>query len=346
LALRRQIPDRVPRQDSFWRDARRDLLAGAGEHPDTDIADVFDMDIRSLGFDGTARLDRVTREETDKHVIYTDANGATIRHFRDEQTTGEHMEFAIADRDIWREQFRARYAFDRHRIDVRRAKRLYEHWRRTGRYIVFATVEPFEATWAKCGPTRHFMAYVEDPEWVRDMYAVHTELAEAAFAEYRGAGIEFDGVWFFGDIAYRNSSMVSPQGYCDLLQPFHRRLCAMVHAAGGEAIFHSDGNLHGLLPHLIEAGWDCIQPLEVKAGMDVRQLKAQYGDRVALMGNIDARLFQQNDLAGLEAEIRDKVTVAKEGGGYLYHSDHSVPPGVTFETYRRALELVDHYGKY
>lgn len=100
------------------------------------------------------------------------------------------------------------------------------------------------------------------------------------------------------------------------------------------------------IPFLLEAGIDCLQPLGVKAGMDVRHLKQEYGNRLAFMGNIDAGLFQENDRVGLEAEIRSKILIAMKGGCYVYYSDHSIPPGTTLETYRYALELVHHYGKY
>ena len=101
-----------------------------------------------------------------------------------------------------------------------------------------------------------------------------------------------------------------------------------------------------LVPSFIEAGIDCLQPLEVKAGVDVRELKRDFGEALSFMGNIDARLFHRNHRKGLEREIRDKVTIAGRGGGYVYHSDHSVPPGTDLDTYRFAMECVERYGAY
>jgi uroporphyrinogen decarboxylase len=48
----------------------------------------------------------------------------------------------------------------------------------------------------------------------------------------------------------------------------------------------------------------------------------------------------------IEEEIKTKVSFAKQGGGYIYHSDHSVPDDVSFEQYKRVIELVHEYGKY
>ncbi|MCZ7646143.1 MAG: hypothetical protein M5U26_12785 [Planctomycetota bacterium] len=345
-ALRREQPDRVPRFDHFWQDAARALRSQAGAPPGADLNDLFDFDIRALSFDWTARLPRTVLREDEVSRVYRDANGATIREFKNSQTTGEHIDFAVKDPDVWRQSFRARYAFDRTRVDWEASLRAYRRWREEGRYIVLSCREPFEAAWPLVGPVAHMLGYAEEPEWIQDIYEVQTKQVEDAWVAFREAGIEFDGAWFWGDIAYKNTSMVSPRQYVELLMPFHKRLCGLVHGSGGETIHHSDGNLKGLIPKLIDAGFDCLQPLEVKAGMDVRELKSEYGARLSFMGNIDARLFQANDGEGLEREIREKITAAKESGGYVYHSDHSVPPGVTLDTYRHALSCVDKYGRY
>ena len=50
-------------------------------------------------------------------------------------------------------------------------------------------------------------------------------------------------------------------------------------------IMHCDGDVHEFIPLLIEAGFDCIQPLEARAGNDVRKLKGQYGKDIAFFGN-------------------------------------------------------------
>jgi uroporphyrinogen decarboxylase len=109
-------------------------------------------------------------------------------------------------------------------------------------------------------------------------------------------------------------------------------------------MMHSCGNILPLLPDLIEAGLDGLNPLETKAGMDLVQIKRQYGERLVLQGGIDVR--KMLDGAQIEEEIRTKFAVAKPGGGYVYHSDHSVPDNVSFADYCRVIALVKHYGKY
>ena len=97
---------------------------------------------------------------------------------------------------------------------------------------------------------------------------------------------------------------------------------------------------------LIEAGWDCLQPLEVKAQMDVIQLKREYGDRLVLMGGIDVWVMADGTEEELEEEIRNKLEIAKENGGYIYHSDHSMPDNVSFQRCPHVIELIHKYGRY
>jgi uroporphyrinogen decarboxylase len=159
-------------------------------------------------------------------------------------------------------------------------------------------------------------------------------------------GFEFDGAFFYDDMGYRNGLLFSPESYRTLLKPAHTMVCDFFHDHGGKVILHSCGCVKALIPDLIEAGVDCLQPLEVKAGMDVVELKRQYGDDIAFMGGIDVRAMADPDPSVIEEEISTKIPVAKEGGGYIYYSDHSVPDNVSFQQYQHVMELVEEYGAY
>jgi uroporphyrinogen decarboxylase len=96
----------------------------------------------------------------------------------------------------------------------------------------------------------------------------------------------------------------------------------------------------------METGFDCLQPIEVKAGNDLLELKRLYGERLAFMGGIDVRAMADSDPAAIEREIATKVPVMKKGGGYIYHSDHSIPDNVSYQQYGLVRELVARYGQY
>ena len=80
--------------------------------------------------------------------------------------------------------------------------------------------------------------------------------------------------------------------------------------------------------------------------MDVRELKREYGKELVFMGGIDVNAMAYPDPRAIEKEIKTKFEVAKDGGGYIYHSDHSIPDNVSFQQYKRVIKLVYKYGIY
>ncbi|HOW19708.1 MAG TPA: uroporphyrinogen decarboxylase family protein, partial [Phycisphaerae bacterium] len=89
-----------------------------------------------------------------------------------------------------------------------------------------------------------------------------------------------------------------------------------------------------------------LNPLEAKANMDVRELAPKYGERLGFCGNMDVRVMMTNDLDAIRQEICSKLAAVMPYHGYIYHSDHSIPPGVKLETYQAVLEMVRREGRY
>jgi uroporphyrinogen decarboxylase len=131
--------------------------------------------------------------------------------------------------------------------------------------------------------------------------------------------------------------------YRELILPAHKKTIDFVKSHGRKVVMHSCGYVAPLVPHLIEAGVDCLQVIEVKAGMDLLKLYRDYGDRLSFMGGIDVRALYSNDRAVIDRELESKIPIVKQGFGYTVHSDHSIPCTVEYENYRyfidRALEL-------
>ena len=180
-----------------------------------------------------------------------------------------------------------------------------------------------------------------DPDWIRDMadtYATMAVTMQEMLFEEEGYP---DGVWYYEDMGYKGSPFMSPAMYRQLIQPYHAKTIAFAKAHGLPVIMHSCGFVEPLLPGMIEAGIDCLQAIEVKAGMDLLRLHRNYGDCLALMGGIDGRALYSTDTATIDRELEAKIPLVKQG--YVLHSDHSIPRTVQYDTYRyfvrRGLEL-------
>jgi len=139
--------------------------------------------------------------------------------------------------------------------------------------------------------------------------------------------------------------LFSPRSWRAIFKPLYAELGRFFKANGISFWLHCCGNCEEIIPDFIECGLNVLQPLQAHSGMDVRKLKPLYGDKLTFWGNIDVTKMSGPPEA-LEAEIRDKIPFAMQGGGYMYHSDHSIPPEVTFERYKWIMELVEKHGRY
>ena len=187
---------------------------------------------------------------------------------------------------------------------------------------------------------------MEEPGFFADVIEVATRFSLDTLDLLATLGIPVDGLWYFSDLCYRNGMLFSPRLYRAHVLPRLRRVADRCHEMGLKLIYHCDGYVGEFIPLLIEAGVDCVQPLEARAGNNVRQYRPLYEHRIAFFGNINADIVAEGDRDAIEEEVRTKVSLVKEGGGYLYHIDHSVPPGVSLASYAWLIECVKRYGGY
>lgn len=196
------------------------------------------------------------------------------------------------------------------------------------------------------GPERTLMAMIDDPDWVKDMFMTDAQLCVDIAEEMMGRGFEFHAGWIFDDLGFKHKGFFSTAMYRELLMPAHKLICDCFKSREIPMLLHSCGYVTEFFPLFVEAGFDCIQPLEVKAGNDILELKKQYGDVLSFMGGIDIRMMASEDPDDIVREISTKLPAVKHGGGYIYHSDHSVPDNVSFQQYCRVMKLVSEYGAF
>jgi uroporphyrinogen decarboxylase len=213
------------------------------------------------------------------------------------------------------------------------------------RFTVLSPIDPIWYALRVMGEEQALMAIAEDPDFVQEIVEDYALFNESMLRLLLGRGYRFDAVWVFSDLCYKNGMLFSPRFFRERVLPTFSRYVALCHEASSKFIFHCDGDVTRLIPLLLEAGVDCIQPLEARAGNDVRILAPRYGETLSFMGNINADVLS-GSREGIEQEIRDKLSCAAPYHRYLFHSDHSIPPGVSFANYAFAVELAKKYGSY
>lgn len=336
--------DRVPITDSPW-EATIERWRKEGMPADVDWRDFFGIDTHvSVWVDNSPRYPGKVVEETPEYITRTTNWGATIRNWKHAGGVPEFLDFTITSSDKWREA-KKRMTLSRDRIDWGRLERQYPAWRRKGAWIEGGFWFGFDVThsWA-VGTERFLMALVEDPDWCMDMFNTYLDLDIAIFEMVLAEGYTVDAISWPDDLGFKDHQFMSVSMYREMLKPVMKRAVDWAHSRGIYTRLHSCGNVMPFVPEFVEIGIDCLNPLEVKAGMDPLALKKRYGDTLALNGGLNAAVWDQFDK--FEAEMRHLIPELKKGGGYIFSSDHSVPSSVSLETFRRTVELAKELGSY
>ena len=347
--LRREPADRIGLYEHFWGDTIGHYTQQGhmkkGENPSVH----FDLDIMECwAFNAVLDLDFVEEilEETAETRLVRDGNGAVLRRHKLHDTTPEHVDFAIKNRADW-ENVRENVT----KIDPRRIN--FEAYRNTkalakqhNKFFCWSGINAFELMHPICGHENMLMGMALDPDWIHDMVAVYTnmtiQLQEILFAQEGPP----DGILYYEDLGFKNRPFMSPDMYKEMIFPAHKLTVGFAHERKLPVIMHVCGFIEPLLPGIVEAGVDCLQVIEIKAGMDLLRIYKNYGDVLSLMGGIDVRAIYTNDRAIIDRELEAKIPMVKEGFGYCLHSDHSIPKTVDYDTLRYFIERGLELGTY
>ena len=347
-AIGNKMPDKVPKLDiSYWPETI-ERWRGEGLPPElveSDLEDYFGLDkIFRLSYNTSLQLEQQIHYEDDRVRDISDANGVIHRESKLQSFPPAPISSLINNMRDWLE-YKSRLAVNSSRISD---DSLNSYKRAVGegdRYMILTSREPVWYALNMFEKEESLVKIIEEPELLYDIASHFTDFTIGMIEELNSKGYYFDAFWFFSDLCYKNGMMFSPGFYREVALPLHKKLFNFIKDRNMQIICHCCGNLKQILPFWIESGIDCIQPMEVRAGNDVREFKQLYGNQISFMGNISVDIMSTTKDA-IEEEVRSKVTAAKQGGGYIYHCDHSLPPSVSLENYKHTLALIDHYGKY
>ncbi len=337
--------DRIPMVDSAWAGTQKrwykeGLPAGVPWE-------------RYFGFDRPAvikpdnspRFEHKILEENERYKIETTPWGTTQKVFNQLDSTPEALDFYYKTPEKWEEAKKAMLTYHDDRIPWKLLERDYSKWKADGRFTQLVVWFGFDVAHTRLTGTENMLiSMYDEPEWVTDIFDTYLNTSLDLCQKILDAGYEFDGIFWYDDMGYKGSPFFSPSAYRELLKPFHKKAVDWAHERGMVAELHSCGFIEPLLPDILETGVDMLNPLEVKAGMDPFKLKKEYGDKLAFHGGINAQLWDNIEL--VKAEMERIIPAMKEGGGYIFASDHSIPNSVSFENMKEIAALAHRLGKY
>ena len=291
-------------------------------------------------------IDKKIIEETDEAVLYEDGNGVIQKRLKNVTNVPQWVDFKVKGYREWESEIKPLLKPDKCRLDMEGYRKARESARKNNQFFVCSSMNVFELMRALCGHECMLVGMALEPEWIKDMVDVYSQLIvdlmEILFSE---AG-QPDGVWFYEDMGFKEHPFISPAMYREIIQPGHRKTMQFAHSRKLPVICHSCGMVEPLIPGMIESGVDCLQAMEVKAGMNVVELSRKYGKYLSLMGGIDVRVLFENNRQEIDAELESKIPVVMGNYGYVLHTDHSIPGNVEYDTYEYFIKKGLELGKY
>jgi uroporphyrinogen decarboxylase len=124
------------------------------------------------------------------------------------------------------------------------------------------------------------------------------------------AGDLVDGFFFGNDFGTQVDLILSPGLFDEFVLPWFRKFTAQGHRHGYQVILHSCGSIHRVIGRLIDAGVECLHPLQAKArNMEAETLASDFGGKIAFMGGIDTQRVLNR---GMPNEVREEVKRIKD----------------------------------
>lgn len=350
-------PDKIPLFDFFWLEFVEKWKKGKGLQSDADIYTYYDMDMYLVVPNTDPKINSYKLiEKGSDYEIYKSGFGCTLKK-ADYCPMPQFLDFEVKSADDY-SNFVLEDPNDKERWYEPSANILggagnkelpsfYDQIETAeGKFPTMGLVlEGMEKSWRIRGTEGILMDMVTEKKKFVNFLKKLEEFEIQIGLKQIEMGIDF--IMVAGDIGYDKGMFFSPDMWREIFKPYLYNLCKVIKEAKPDIklIYHGCGNALPVYEDLIECGLDSYNSLEVKAGIDVVELKKRYKNRLSYIGNIDARDILTGSKEGIRKDVLRKLNAAK-GGGFIPASDHSVPDNVPAENYDYFINLIKEYGKY
>lgn len=343
-ALRREQPDRVPRELSFGAFTPALMKVFQEKTGTTDPAEYFNFEVRSISFQSPQeRLDfSHYYDNLPTNTVIDDWGVArvpgTFYHF-------EHLLHPMAKlrsvREIEEYPLPNYLSSSCHSHLIEQVEDLHKRELAVSGEL-HCTI--FEISWYLRGMENLLMDFVNESEVATALLDRITLLRCAQAELYAQADI--DVLQLGDDVGSQDGMLMNPVMWRKWLKPGLARVIERAcHVKPDILIFyHSDGDCSAIVPELIEIGVDILNPVQPEC-MNPAELKKQYGDRLAFWGTIGTQTTMPFGTPDeVKAVVKERIETVGKGGGLLLAPTHILEPEVPWENVL-AFEAVEEYGR-
>ena len=286
-------------------------------------------------------FERKVIEETEEYELVRDKNGIVVRNMKKHDHMPQWIEFPVKSKEDF-------YELRTERYNAPTAPERYPNWDQAcqkwrnrdyplGHFC--GSLYGWLRYWT--GVEKLSQLFIKDPDWVHEMMDFLTEhilqILSHVLNQLETRGVQLDYVFWWEDMCYNKGPLISPEMFKEFMLPRYKRVMELVQEHGVDvALVDSDGKIYELVPLWLEAGINCMWPIEV-AHTKPETLQEKYGDKILMMGGIDKRALIEGSERAIDKELEKLPPLLKQGG-YIPHVDHSIPADVDFESFHYYLE--------
>ena len=280
-------------------------------------------------------------EDRGDHEVRQQTDGVRVLRRKFMSSIPQPQGHLLVDRDSWRKHYKPRLNPDHPgRFPDDWAARV-ACWKDPNRSEILSLPGGSLYGWLRNWMGVEALSYVvyDDPQWFEEMVATVADCIIGTLEKALSSGVQFDACGMWEDMAYRAGPLLSPRHFKKYLVPYYRRLVDLLHRYGVDVVWvDCDGNIEALIPLWLEAGVNCMFPLEVGVWQaDAVAYRKQYGKDLLMMGGFDKHILQKSP-DDIRREV-DRLAPLVAEGGYIGFCDHRVPPDVPLENYRLFVNL-------
>ena len=210
-------------------------------------------------------------------------------------------------------------------------------------YALFSHTGPLGLTIESFGFIQFCYALFDNRTLIHESIELKTEWFIETSRHAVDLGMDF--VVMGDDMGFKGHGYVSPSDFKELAFPYYRRI---VESISVPVFWHSEGYIRDYLPMAVEAGIKGIHGIEGAAGMNMAEIKREFGKDLVLLGNVDGnQILCQPDLELVRREVDRCLQEGSEGGGYMLSiagsAHESVHPEALVEMCRH-VQVAGVYG--
>jgi uroporphyrinogen decarboxylase len=194
--------------------------------------------------------------------------------------------------------------------------------------------------------------------FLMDIYAEPTEVERLldALMELHMAGLVkaceavgdvVDIMRFGDDLGIDTGPFMAPEIYHKLFKPRHAQLCDYVHKNSTMKTFlHSCGSLYQLMPDLVEAGYDVLNPVQTNCrDMEPARLKQEFGKDICFWGGgVDTRaVLNRGTPEDVRRQVLERLEIFAPGGGFVFNTVHNILPDVPPENIVAMYDAIEEF---